>query len=66
MSFDTAKTVIDWIFNNVPNNRDGIEVKFIGGEPLLEFELIKEIVLYTRSIAREYKYIFLQTRMKLY
>ena len=46
MSFDTAIKCIDWIFDNVPANMDGIEISFIGGEPLLEFELIKKVVTY--------------------
>ena len=47
MSFDTAKQCIDWIFDNVPPKMEGIHVSFIGGEPLLEFELIQKIITYT-------------------
>jgi len=48
MSLDTAKSCIDWIFNNIPEYASGgVEVAFIGGEPLLEFELIKKIFEYT-------------------
>ena len=50
MTFETAKGVIDWIFQNVPENKNGIEINIIGGEPLLEFDLIKEMVEYTRYI----------------
>jgi len=47
MSFDTAKKCIDWIFDNVPPDVGRIDISFFGGEPLLEFELIKKIVAYT-------------------
>ena len=47
MDFSTAKNVIDWIFDNVPPDMSDVEINFIGGEPLLEFQLIKDIVAYT-------------------
>ena len=47
MQLDTAKECIDWIFHNVPDYTEGIEVIFIGGEPLLEFKLLKNILSYT-------------------
>ena len=34
---------------NIPSDTKGIEFGFIGGAPLLEFDLIKEIVDYVRS-----------------
>jgi len=58
MTLDTARTVIDKIFNNVENDKVGIVISFFGGEPLLEFNLIKEIVAYTHSKKRKNKYIF--------
>jgi radical SAM protein with 4Fe4S-binding SPASM domain len=61
MSLDTAKKTIDWIFNNIPSGKDGVEIDFIGGEPLLEFDLIKEIVAYTCSKSHSEKYIFFAT-----
>lgn len=61
MTFDTAKNVIDWIFNNKPDKADGIEFDFIGGEPLLEFDLLKEIVAYTCSKKQKYNYLFFAT-----
>ncbi len=47
MSLECAKKIIDWIFTHIPNNTEDIEINFIGGEPLLEFELLKNIVEYT-------------------
>lgn len=61
MSLDTAKKVIDWIFLNIPSDTKGIEFGFIGGEPLLEFELIKDIVDYVRAKDTEEQYIFYAT-----
>ena len=61
MTFETAKGVINWIFQNVPENRNGIEINIIGGEPLLEFDLIKEIVEYTRHIRPKEPYLYYAT-----
>lgn len=58
MSLDTAKKSIDWIFNHVPKDVDGVEIGFIGGEPLLEFELIKNIVGYVCDKKPDSPYIF--------
>jgi sulfatase maturation enzyme AslB (radical SAM superfamily) len=61
MSFETAKDVIDWIFTHVPDYADGVEIDFIGGEPLLEYPLIKEIVSYVSRKQPEIPYIFFAT-----
>jgi len=61
MSFDTAKTVIDWIFDNIPDDNNGVEIGFIGGEPLLEFDLIKEIFAFTCLNKQNYNFIFFAT-----
>ena len=58
MSFKTAKAIIDWVFSNVPSNMDGIEFTFIGGEPLLEFDLIRKIMEYTLHYYEDKKFIF--------
>ncbi len=61
MSFDTAKKCIDWIFANVPENADGVELGFIGGEPLVEFSLIKQIFGYVESLNLSKPHIFYAT-----
>ena len=61
MSLDTAKRTIDWIFDNVPEGTERVGIDFIGGEPLLEFELIKEIVVYTASKKRPVPFSFFAT-----
>jgi len=58
MSLDIAKKSIDWVFNNVPEEVDGVEIAFIGGEPLLEFELIQDIVGYVCEKKPNIPYIF--------
>ena len=49
MSFEIAKQSVDWIFANIPADRQGVTLDFIGGEPLLEFELIKRIYNYAEE-----------------
>jgi len=61
MPLDVAKASIDWIFDNVPSGMSEVEISFIGGEPLLEFDLIKDIIDYTRSKERKEKYVFFAT-----
>ena len=61
MSFETACNSIDWIFANVPDDMNGIEITFIGGEPLLEYELIKKVYEYTHEKYPNESYIFYAT-----
>ena len=61
MSLDTAKNAVDWILTNKPDDMKGIEISFIGGEPLLEFKLIKEIYEYTHKKYHNDQYIFYAT-----
>jgi sulfatase maturation enzyme AslB (radical SAM superfamily) len=61
MTLDTAKTVVDRIFHHINDETDRIEIGFFGGEPLLEFDLIKEIFAYIRSKKRKVEYTFFAT-----
>ena len=61
MSFETACNSIDWIFANIPPDMNGVEITFIGGEPLIEFELIKKIYEYTICKYPNESYIFYAT-----
>lgn len=61
MTFDAAKKVLDWIFKNVPQDMEEVEIGLIGGEPLLEFELIKKMFNYVVNINPSYPYIFYAT-----
>lgn len=51
MSLSTAKNILDFAFENTPKSEE-INIGFFGGEPLLEFDLIKEIT----KIAQNHKY----------
>lgn len=61
MSFETAKKCIDLIFQKNLNEYDEIEIGLIGGEPLLNFELIKAIFNYTEQYKGICKYYFFAT-----
>ena len=61
MSLDTAKKAVDWIFNNIPKDMHGVEVSFIGGEPLIEFDLIRQLYEYTHEKYDREDYIFYAT-----
>lgn len=63
LSFDKAIKIIDGIFEEKQDEVDGIEFCFIGGEPLLEFDLIKNIVEYYKLLEKQpnCNYIFSAT-----
>lgn len=46
MTIDIAKKCIDEIFRSIPEHTEIIEISFIGGEPLLEMDLIKVVYDY--------------------
>lgn len=48
MTLEVGKKAIDFLINN-SSNRKIIEVDFFGGEPLLNFDLIKALVTYGRE-----------------
>ena len=52
MSFEVAKQAIDFLIANSGSRRN-LEVDFFGGEPLMNFEVVKEITAYCRSIEKE-------------
>lgn len=47
MSFEIAKSAVDFYYNH-SRNTEIASVSFYGGEPLLEFELIKKVVEYCK------------------
>lgn len=57
MSFETGKRALDFLVEN-SGTRNNLEVDFFGGEPLMNFDVVKEIVAYARSIEKEKKKIF--------
>ena len=48
MSAETGRRAIDFLLEQSQNRRN-LEVDFFGGEPLLNFDVVKEVVEYARS-----------------
>ena len=53
MSLEVGKRAIDFLIEN-SGSRVNLEVDFFGGEPLMNFDVVKEIVAYARSIEKKY------------
>ncbi|MGN0708603.1 MAG: thioether cross-link-forming SCIFF peptide maturase, partial [Anaerovoracaceae bacterium] len=53
MSFETAKRAMDFLIENSGNHRN-LEVDFFGGEPLMNWDVVKQTVKYCRSIEKEH------------
>jgi len=51
MSYETGKKAIDYLIENSPG-RKNLEVDFFGGEPLLNWQVIKKLVDYGRSLEK--------------
>ena len=49
MSAEVGKKALDFLVENSGNRRN-LEVDFFGGEPLMNFDVVKEIVAYGRSL----------------
>ena len=52
MSFETGKRALDFLIENSGTRRN-LEVDFFGGEPLVNFQVCKDLVAYARSIEKE-------------
>lgn len=50
MSFETGKAAIDFLIKNSAG-RENLELDFFGGEPLLNFDVVKQLVEYGRNEA---------------
>ena len=53
MSYEVGKKALDLLVANSGNRRN-LEVDFFGGEPLMNFEVVKKLVAYGRSIEAEH------------
>ena len=53
MSFEVGKRAMDFLIENSGTRRN-LEVDFFGGEPLMNFEVCKQLVAYARSIEKKY------------
>lgn len=52
MSFEVGKRALDFLIENSGTRRN-LEVDFFGGEPLMNFDVVKRLVEYARSIEKE-------------
>lgn len=52
MSLDIAKESVDFLMKN--SSREKVSIVFFGGEPLVNFTLIKEVVAYSKELGKEY------------
>ncbi len=53
MSLEVGKRALDFLVEN-SGSRHNLEVDFFGGEPLMNFDVVKELVAYARSIEKEH------------
>ncbi len=51
MSFEVGKRALDFLVEN-SGSRTNLEVDFFGGEPLMNWEVVKQLVRYARSIEK--------------
>ena len=52
MSFETGKRALDFLMEN-SGGRTNLEVDFFGGEPLMNWQVVKDLVAYARSVEKE-------------
>jgi len=52
MSYEVGKRALDFLVEN-SGTRKNLEVDFFGGEPLMNFGVVKDLVKYARSIEKE-------------
>ena len=52
LSFEVGKRAFDFLIEN-SGSRKNLEVDFFGGEPLMDWDVVKQLVAYARSIEKE-------------
>ena len=52
MSFEVGRRALDFLVENSGSRRN-LEVDFFGGEPLMNFDVVKQLLAYARSIEKE-------------
>ncbi|MBQ3404284.1 MAG: radical SAM protein, partial [Oscillospiraceae bacterium] len=52
MSYEVGKRALDFLIEN-SGDRYNLEVDFFGGEPLMNWDVVKQLVAYARSIEKE-------------
>lgn len=53
MSYEVGKRALDWLIENSGTRRN-LEVDFFGGEPLLNFDVVKKLIAYGRQQEKEH------------
>ncbi|MBE6622636.1 MAG: thioether cross-link-forming SCIFF peptide maturase [Ruminococcaceae bacterium] len=53
MSFEVGKQAFDFLIANSGTRRN-LEVDFFGGEPLMNFDVVKQLVAYARSVEKQH------------
>ena len=53
MSFEVGKRALDFLIEHSGSRRN-LEVDFFGGEPLMNFDVVKQLVAYARSIEKQH------------
>ena len=53
MSFEVGKQAFDFLIANSGSRRN-LEVDFFGGEPLMNWDVVKQLVAYARSVEKEH------------
>ena len=53
MSFEVGKRALDFLIENSGSRRN-LEVDFFGGEPLMNFQVVKDLVAYARSVEKQH------------
>lgn len=53
MPLEVGKAAIDFLIEHSAN-RHNLELDFFGGEPLMNFEVVKQVVAYARSLEKEH------------
>ena len=53
MSYEVGKQAMDFLVAN-SGTRHNLEVDFFGGEPLMNFNVVKQVVAYARSIEKQH------------
>ena len=53
MSFEVGKRALDFLIEN-SGTRHNLEVDFFGGEPLMNFDVVKKLVAYAREVEKKH------------
>ena len=53
MSYEVGKRALDFLMEN-SGTRHNLEVDFFGGEPLMNWDVVKDLVRYARSVEKEH------------